>query len=41
MVLVFALSGLYLFAMPWWVKWRRGKLNGAVSQAPRHERDAT
>lgn len=25
MVLVFALSGLYLFTLPWWVKWQRSK----------------
>lgn len=23
MVLFFALTGLYLFSLPWWVKWRR------------------
>jgi len=23
LVLVMALTGLYLFALPWWVKWRR------------------
>ncbi|MEI8165064.1 MAG: hypothetical protein WCG26_01760 [Chloroflexales bacterium] len=39
MVLVFALSGLYLFAMPWWVKWRRGTKN-STQHAARHERDA-
>lgn len=25
MVIVFALTGLYLFTLPWWVKWRRGR----------------
>ena len=23
LILVMALTGLYLFALPWWVKWRR------------------
>ncbi|HMQ32989.1 MAG TPA: hypothetical protein PKD53_19825 [Chloroflexaceae bacterium] len=25
MVIIFALTGLYLFALPWWAKWRRGR----------------
>lgn len=25
MVIVFALTGLYLFVLPWWAKWRRGR----------------
>lgn len=25
MVLVFALTGIYLFSLPWWVKWQRKK----------------
>ncbi len=37
MVLIFALSGLYLFALPWWVKWRRGSKKSAIRQAARHE----
>jgi len=37
MVLIFALSGLYLFALPWWVKWRRGRKKSAIRQAARHE----
>ncbi len=36
MVLVFALTGLYLFALPWWVRWRRGPQRArAVSPARR------
>ncbi|MEI7643320.1 MAG: hypothetical protein WCJ55_03325 [Chloroflexales bacterium] len=38
MVLVFALSGFYLFALPWWVKWRRGNKKGAQGQATHGER---
>lgn len=34
MVVVFALAGLYLFALPWWVKWRRGRQRGSQSAAP-------
>ncbi len=29
MVVFFALSGLYLFSMPWWVKWRRARQRAA------------
>lgn len=25
MVIIFALTGIYLFALPWWVKWRRSR----------------
>jgi hypothetical protein len=25
MVLFFALTGSYMFILPWWVKWRRGR----------------
>lgn len=35
MVLVFALTGLYLFALPWWARWRRGRRRGQASPPAR------
>lgn len=34
MVLIFALTGLYLFTLPWWVKWRRGRQRARGAGAP-------
>ena len=30
MVLIFALTGAYLFTLPWWVKWRRKRQPAAI-----------
>lgn len=35
MVLVFALSGLYLFVLPWWSKWQRAQKRKRAGTAPR------
>lgn len=35
MVVVFALTGLYLFVFPWWVKWRRARQRGRVGPPAR------
>jgi uncharacterized membrane protein YobD (UPF0266 family) len=32
LLLVMALTGLYLFLLPWWTKWKRGK--GGVEESP-------
>lgn len=39
MVVVFALTGLYLFALPWWARWRRGRNRGQAG--PRARRSPT
>jgi hypothetical protein len=39
MVVVFALTGLYLFALPWWARWRRGRHRGQAG--PRARRSPT
>lgn len=28
LLLVMALTGVYLFLLPWWTKWRRGRVAG-------------
>jgi hypothetical protein len=41
MVLIFALTGIYLFSLPWWVKWRRSRQRSQgvapARRAPRQE----
>ncbi|NTV62605.1 MAG: hypothetical protein HGA65_03580 [Oscillochloris sp.] len=33
MVVIFALTGIYLFALPWWVKWQRARRRPAARRA--------
>lgn len=35
MVIIFALTGIYLFVLPWWVKWRRGARKAAPRRVGR------
>lgn len=35
MVVVFALTGLYLFVLPWWTKWRRARQRGRAGPPAR------
>jgi uncharacterized membrane protein YhaH (DUF805 family) len=35
MVVIFALTGLYLFVLPWWVKWRRTRQRGRAGTPAR------
>lgn len=40
MVLIFALTGLYLFTLPWWVKWRRSRQPRPGAAAPARRKPA-
>lgn len=40
MVLIFALTGLYMFALPWWVKWRRGRKQATRQTTPTGRKNA-
>lgn len=33
LLLVMALTGLYLFLLPWWTKWKKGRSTGEGSRA--------